>query len=137
MRGKTKLIGIAAISLLVTAVTALAAFGPAPGAQAQSSGRSVTDVSLGHNDSHHLTINWEEPELNPKDSRVMWAKASETYKTWTDSSGNAFPTDTSHAVSDVQRGRGIQGQGQGPLRRQLRALEQRGNPHRPRRPPGE
>ena len=104
MRGKTKLIGIAAILLLVTAVMALAAFGPPPGAQAQSSSRSVTDVSLAHNDSHHLTINWEEPELNPKDYRVMWAKASETYKTWSDSSGNAFPTETSHAVSDVQRG---------------------------------
>ena len=104
MRGKTKLIGIAAILLLVTAVTALAAFGPAPGAQAQSSDRSVTDVSLAHNDSHHLTIKWEEPELRPKDYRVSWARTSETYKTWSDNSGNAFPTETFHAVSDVQRG---------------------------------
>ena len=104
MRGKAKLIGIAAISLLVTAAAALAAFGPAPDAQAQSSDRSVTDVSLAHNDSHHLTIKWEEPELRPKDYRVSWAKESEGYKTWSDSSGNAFPTETFHAVSDVQPG---------------------------------
>ena len=34
----------------------------------------------------------------------MWAKSSEDYKTWTDTTGNAFPTSASHTVSGLDRG---------------------------------
>ena len=74
-------------------------------ADAQQSNQKVTNVGLGHNLSWHLLVVWDEPAAGiPRDYRVMWAKSSENYKTWTDESGNAFPTTNSHSVMDVERG---------------------------------
>ena len=89
---------------MVAAIVALGMAGQPPDAQAQVTGKSVSNVQLGHNGDYHLTITWDAPSLSPKDYRVMWAKVGESYKTWTGTSGNAFPTTTSHTATNVERG---------------------------------
>ena len=104
MRGKSKLIRIGALSIMVAAMVALGMAGQPSDAQAQVAGKSVSNVQLGHNGDYHLTITWDAPGLSPRDYRVMWAKVDESYRTWTDTSGNAFPATTSHTATNVERG---------------------------------
>ena len=123
-----KLTSIIALSVMVAALLAVVAVTQSASAQSQSSDRKVSEVALGHNPSWHLLIVWEEPAAGiPSDYRVMWAKSSENYKTWTDESGNAFPTTNSHSVMDVERGveykvkvRARYGDGSGPWSDEVR-----------------
>ena len=74
-------------------------------AHAQANDHAVTNLALGHNNAWHLIAEWDEPSHGiPQDYRVRWAKSSEEYKTWTDESGNAFPTTNRHDETDVERG---------------------------------
>ena len=51
-----------------------------------------------------VQISWDTPGETPVDYRVSWAKVNESFLTWTDLSGNAFPTDTSHTVTSLEEG---------------------------------
>ena len=104
MRITRKITSIIALSVMVAALLAVVAVTQSGTANAQVVGRAINNLQLSHNDDGDLLISWDAPELAPKDYRVMWAKSSENYKTWTDESGNAFPTKPSHTVSDVERG---------------------------------
>ena len=44
---------------------------------------------------------WEAPSETPVDYRVSWAKSSDDYLTWTDLTGNAFPTIPSYNITDL------------------------------------
>ena len=95
----------AAVALVAAALVAAGLAGNWNSADAQANDRAVTNFGLDHNNSWHLTFHWDEPAHGiPRDYRVMWAKSSDNYKTWTDESGNAFPTTNSHTVTDVERG---------------------------------
>ena len=96
---------IAAASLTAVAALAIAIVALPQPADAQTDSRTVTGLRLGHNTAWHLVIEWDEPGHGiPKDYRVMWAKSSESYKTWRDESGNAFPNTNRHVVMDAERG---------------------------------
>ncbi len=99
-----KLTSIIALSVMVTALLAVVAVTQSGTANAQVVGRAISNLQLSHNDGGDLLISWDAPELAPRDYRVMWAKSSENYKTWTDETGNAFPTSASHTVSGLDRG---------------------------------
>ena len=99
-----KLTSIIALSVMVAALLAVVAVTQSGTANAQVVGRAISNLQLSHNGEYHLTITWDAPDLSPKDYRVMWAKVGESYRTWTDTSGNAFPTTTSHTVTNVERG---------------------------------
>ena len=72
------------------------------------------DGSLGPRDIGRITLtsaqpgtiqaSWEAPGETPVDYRISWAKAGEPYLTWTDLSGNAFPTDPSRTIADLEEG---------------------------------
>ena len=95
----------AAVALVAAALVTAGLAGNWNSADAQANNRAVTNFGMGHNNSWHLTFHWDEPAHGiPRDYRVMWAKSSDNYKTWTDESGNAFPTTNSHTVTDVERG---------------------------------
>ena len=51
-----------------------------------------------------IEAGWEAPTETPADYRIAWAKAGEPYLTWTDLSGNAFPTSPSQTVTDLEEG---------------------------------
>ena len=99
-----KLTSIIALSVMVAALLAVVAVTQSGTANAQVVGRAISNLQLSHNDDDDLLISWDAPELAPRDYRVMWAKSSENYKTWTDTTGNAFPTSASHTVSGLDRG---------------------------------
>ena len=99
-----KLTSIIALSVMVAALLAVVAVTQSGTANAQVAGRTISNLQLSHNDDGDLLISWDAPELAPRDYRVMWAKSSENYKTWTDTTGNAFPTNASHTVSGLDRG---------------------------------
>ena len=105
MKLRAKVASVVAALAVIAAVVAIAAVAGTGPATAQSDPKAVTAVYLGHNSTFALTIYWHEPERGiPRDYRVMWAKASENYKTWTDESGNAFVTTNSHDVLGAERG---------------------------------
>ena len=99
-----KLTSIIALSVMVAALLAVVAVTQSGTANAQVAGRAISNLQLSHNDDGDLLISWDAPELAPRDYRVMWAKSSENYKTWTDTTGNAFPTSASHPVSGLEGG---------------------------------
>ena len=51
-----------------------------------------------------IDAGWEAPAEAPADYRISWAKAGESFRTWTDLSGNAFPTDAFHTITDLEEG---------------------------------
>ena len=51
-----------------------------------------------------IEASWVAPGEAPANYRISWAKAGESYLTWTDSSGNAFPTDPAHTITGLEAG---------------------------------
>ena len=66
--------------------------------------RDVTNVRLTSNRPGELNASWNAPSEPPHDYRVMYARIDEDYKTWTDLSGNAFPTSTSITLTGLDQG---------------------------------
>ena len=48
-----------------------------------------------------LDVNWTVPSEFPVDYRINWAEKDEPYPTWTDLSGNAFPTVNAHMITGL------------------------------------
>ena len=74
---------------------------PAAGAQAvgEISGLTVTSDTPGQ-----LVVNWDVPSPTPHDYRVIWAKTSESFPSWTDPDGNAYPTTNSYTITGLEEG---------------------------------
>ena len=51
-----------------------------------------------------LEVSWNAPSETPKDYRVGWAKVGENFRTWTDTSVNAFPTSSSYTTTGLEAG---------------------------------
>ena len=66
--------------------------------------RAVTNVQLASNLAGQLTVSWNAPSQTPNDYRVMYAPINESYKAWSDPSGNAFPTETSITLTGLDQG---------------------------------
>ena len=89
---------LAALAILLSALVIFRCI-----ASAQSS-REIGNLRLRSDQPGVLRITWDAPSDSPEDYRVSWAPASENFKTWTDVSGNAFPTSPSYAVTGLQQG---------------------------------
>ena len=48
-----------------------------------------------------IDATWDAPAEAPVDYRLSWAKVGDPFRTWTDLSGNAFPTDASHTITGL------------------------------------
>ena len=66
--------------------------------------RDVGVVRLSSNQPGELNAAWDLPQEAPDDYRIRWAKVGESYLTWTDSSGNAFPTGPSYTITGLVGG---------------------------------
>ena len=67
-------------------------------------GRDISDLSASSNQPGVLNVSWNAPGESPKDYRVNWAPVGDSFPTWTDSSGNAFPTGSSYTISGLAAG---------------------------------
>ncbi|MXW34242.1 MAG: fibronectin type III domain-containing protein, partial [Chloroflexi bacterium] len=74
-----------------------------PGAGAGAPG-AISGLSAHSGAAGELTVTWHVPEPVPDDYRLMWAPATGDYRTWTDLSGNAFPTDNQHTITGLSEG---------------------------------
>ena len=64
--------------------------------------RDIGRITLTSAQPGTIQASWEAPSETPVDYRISWAKAGEPYLTWTDLSGNAFPTDPSRTIADLE-----------------------------------
>ena len=51
-----------------------------------------------------IRVTWYPPVDSPVDYRISWAQTDEDWKTWTDLSGNAFPTSPSYLIQGLEEG---------------------------------
>ena len=66
--------------------------------------REIAAVRLVSNQPGVLEASWDVPSETPHDYRVSWAKVGESFRTWTDLSGNAFPTSPSYTITGLDAG---------------------------------
>ena len=66
--------------------------------------RDIIRITLSSVTSGIIHATWEIPSEAPANYRISWAKAGESYLTWTDLTGNAFPTDPSHTITGLRDG---------------------------------
>ena len=71
---------------------------------AQEDTKAIDVVRLVSNQPGELEVTWDAPTSTPRDYRLSWARVGENYKTWTDSSGNAFPTSPSYTITGLDEG---------------------------------
>ena len=71
---------------------------------AQVDSKAVGAVRLESNQPGVLDVSWDAPTDTPRDYRVNWARVGENFPTWTDSSGNAFPTTSSYTITGLDQG---------------------------------
>ena len=66
--------------------------------------RDIGRITLTSGTPGAIEVSWASPSETPIDYRISWAKTGESFRTWTDMTGNAFPTDPSHTISDLEEG---------------------------------
>ena len=66
--------------------------------------RGIGEITLASTGPGVIVASWEAPTETPADYRMAWAKVGEPYLTWTDLSGNAFPTSPSQTVTGLEEG---------------------------------
>ena len=66
--------------------------------------RAVTGLTLLSNQAGQLEVSWQAPSENPHDYRLSWAKVAEDFKTWSDSSGNVYPSGNSYTITGLELG---------------------------------
>ena len=71
---------------------------------AQEDTKAIGAVQLESNQPGVLEVSWDAPTETPRDYRVNWARVGENFPTWTDLSGNAFPTSSSYTITDLDQG---------------------------------
>ena len=66
--------------------------------------KAVANVQLSSNQPGELALSWDAPSRTPRDYRVNWAKAGESFPRIRDNIGNAFPTSPSYTISSLDGG---------------------------------
>ena len=64
--------------------------------------RGIDDLILSSTTPGTIRAAWDAPSEAPADYRLSWAKVGTQFLTWTDLSGNAFPTDTSYTITGLE-----------------------------------
>ena len=77
---------------------------PPPDTQVTANAKDVSNVVLASNQAGILEVSWNAPSAASKDYRVGWAKVGENFRTWTDTSVNAFPTSSSYTITGLEVG---------------------------------
>ena len=51
-----------------------------------------------------VQVSWEEPDEEPANYRISWAKIGKSYLTWTNFTDNVFPTVPFHTITGLDAG---------------------------------
>ncbi len=87
----------------VIAINAVGSGEPSPEAAATPRDpRHVGGITLSSTQPGTILASWDAPAEAPRDYRVSWAKAGDPYLTWTDLTGNAFPTEPSWTITGLE-----------------------------------
>ncbi len=121
-------VGVWLLALLLTVCGALAPV--VNSVSAQEDVKAVHNLALASSEPGELEVTWDVPTEPPVDYRVSWARDDENFKTWTDLTGNAFPTTNSYTVTGLDGGVRykvqVRARYQGDRRRSARRLERGG-----------
>ena len=71
---------------------------------AQRDDRDIGAITLTADPPGTIQAAWEEPTETPANYRISWAKVGENFLTWTDPSGNAYPTEPAYTITDLDEG---------------------------------
>ena len=71
---------------------------------AQRDARDIGAITLTADPPGTIQAAWEEPTETPANYRIAWAKVGENFRTWTDPSGNAYPTEPAYTITDLDEG---------------------------------
>ena len=63
--------------------------------------RELEFVVLNGDPNGAFDVSWPVPSDYPVDYRINWAAESDGYPSWTDSSGNAFPTVNAYTITGL------------------------------------
>ena len=78
------------------------------GTTVHAADNEITGVTVTSTNPGELAITWDAPSRAPDDYRVTWKKSTARWPSYrnenTVEGGNAFPTGTSHTVSDLEEG---------------------------------
>ena len=66
--------------------------------------RDIGRITLTSAASGTILATWEAPTEDPANYRISWAKVGGPFRTWTDLTGNAFPTEPTHTITDLEEG---------------------------------
>ena len=75
-----------------------------PGGGADNAARLTSIEQWGDVPWSTIHVTWNGLDGEIRDYRVSWAKVGDSYLTWTDHTGNAFPTNSSHTITDLEEG---------------------------------
>ena len=97
---------MAALALLIVASALLLLLNQP--AEAQQDDKATSKLALSSTNPGELVIAWDAPSDAPDDYRVTWKKSDGKWPSYkndnTPEGGNAFPSGTSHTVSDLEAG---------------------------------
>ena len=93
-RGLAALLGAMMLAALLVPV----------GSSAQAANGSVSGVVASSDAPGVLTVTWDEASPAPSGYRVSWAQVGDPYRSWSDLSGNAYPSAESHTVGGLVAG---------------------------------
>ena len=66
--------------------------------------RDIGTITLVSAQAGTIQASWEAPSETPTDYRISWAKVAESFLTWNDPAGNAFPTEASYTITGLNGG---------------------------------
>ena len=66
--------------------------------------RAIAAVTLAINQPGELQASWDVPSETPHDYRISWAKVGESFPSWRDDHGNAYPTSPSYTITGLDEG---------------------------------
>ncbi len=92
-RGLAALLGAMMLAALLVPV----------GSSAQAANGSVSGVVASSDAPGVLTVTWDEASPAPSGYRVSWVPVGEPFRSWSDLSGNAYPSAESHTVGGWSR----------------------------------
>ena len=95
---------MAALIGLVVWIVAATPSGILRSVHAQADSRAIGAVRVESNQAGELEVSWDAPTATPRDYRIMWARVDESFPSYRDNYGNAYPTSASYTITGLDEG---------------------------------
>ena len=95
---------MAALIGLVVWIVAATPSGILRSVHAQENSRAIGAVRVESNQPGVLEVSWDAPTATPREYRVMWARVDESFPSYRDNYGNAYPTEPTYTITGLDEG---------------------------------